>query len=137
MADEPPKFLRLHPNQVRYVKWSPEIEVEVLTQMDVGLMPLPSIEWSMGKCSFKMLQYMASGVPVVVSPIGMNADVLSMGQVGFPAESHADWYEALVSFYKDPSLGYKCGAIGRLTVEKYFSRTVISNTLIGIFEDFG
>ncbi len=136
MADEPPKFRRLHPNQVRYIKWSPEIEVEVLAQMDVGLMPLPSTEWSMGKCSFKMLQYMASGVPVVVSPIGMNADVLSMGQVGFPAESHADWYEALVSFFKDPFLSYKCGETGRLIVERYFSRTVVLNTLIGIFKEF-
>ncbi len=103
--------------------------------MDVGLMPLPSDSWSLGKCSFKMLQYMAAGLPVVVSPVGMNVEVLSMGDIGFPAVTQDDWFEALSSLYHDPSLAHRYGAMGRLIVEKHFSRSLVSTILAGIFQE--
>ncbi len=136
VCDQPPKFIRLPPEKLRYVKWSPEEEVKALHQMDIGLMPLLPDEWSLGKCSFKMLQYMAAGLPVVVSPVGMNVEVLSMGDIGFPAVTHDDWYEALSCLYNDSGLAYRYGANGRLIVEKHFSRSVISTILAGIFKEF-
>lgn len=137
VCDQPPKFVRLPPEKLRYVKWSPDEEVKALHQMDIGLMPLLPDEWSLGKCSFKMLQYMAAGLPVIVSPIGMNTEVLAMGRIGLPAVSDADWYEALAIFFSDPSLGYQCGRMGRSIVERNFSRSVISATLVGIFNEVG
>ena len=95
MADKAPEFSALRSEYVRYVKWDPFKEIDLLGRMDVGLMPLSMDEWSLGKCSFKMLQYMAAGLPVVVSPVGMNVDVLSLGEVGFSAVTPGDWYEAL------------------------------------------
>lgn len=135
VCDQPPKFIRLPPEKLRYVKWSPEEEVKALHQMDIGLMPLLPDEWSLGKCSFKMLQYMAAGLPVVVSPVGMNVEVLSMGDIGFPAVTQDDWYEALSSLYHDPSLAHRYGAMGRLIVEKHFSRSLVSTILAGIFQE--
>jgi len=46
--------------------------------------------WARGKCSFKMLQYMACGIPVVVSPVGMNENVLAMGEIGMGATTIDD-----------------------------------------------
>ena len=136
IADQPPRFSHLKPERVRYVKWSPDMEIRALEWMDVGLMPLPFNEWSMGKCSFKMLQYMAAGLPVVVSPVGMNAEVMSMGDIGLSAVTPADWYEALTTLYDDRAFGYRCGAEGRLIVEKRFSRSVVSMILADIFREF-
>lgn len=135
MADQPPRFPELKSNRVRYVKWNPNREIAILGRMDVGLMPLPPDRWSLGKCSFKMLQYMAAGLPVVVSPVGMNVEVLAMGDIGFSALTHDDWYEALSCLYYDSQLAYGYGVNGRLIVEKHFSRRVISKTLAGIFKE--
>lgn len=136
IADLPPRFSELKPERFRYVKWDPDTEIGVLGLMDVGLMPLPSDSWSLGKCSFKMLQYMAAGLPVIVSPVGMNVEVLAMGDIGFPAVTHEDWHEALTNLYHDSALAYRYGAKGRLIVEKHFSRSVVSTILAGIFKEF-
>lgn len=135
VADEAPRFSELGPDRVRYVKWKPDREIDILTQMDVGLMPLPFDEWSLGKCSFKMLQYMAAGLPVVVSPVGMNVEILAMGDIGFPAVTPGDWHDALTTLYHDRTLGRKCGAEGRRIVEKHFSRKVVSRVLAAIFKE--
>jgi glycosyltransferase involved in cell wall biosynthesis len=135
VADQPPSFHRIRPERVRYIKWFPGIEAEAVRQMDVGLMPLPNDEWTRGKCSFKMLQYMATSIPVVVSPVGMNTEILSMGTVGFAAVNEVDWYDALDYLYKDRVLANKCGATGRLIAEQHFSRTVVSSNIARIFKE--
>ena len=136
MADQPPRFSELRSDKVRYVKWDPNSEITILGQMDVGLMPLPSDRWSLGKCSFKMLQYMAAGLPVVVSPVGMNNEILAMGDIGFSAITYDDWYDALSCLYEDSKLAYGYGVNGRLIAEKNFSLGVISRILAGIFKEF-
>ena len=136
MADQPPGFSQLRSDRVRFVKWDPNGEITILGQMDVGLMPLPSDRWSLGKCSFKMLQYMAAGLPVVVSPVGMNNEVLAMGDIGFSAVTHDDWYDALSCLYDDAKCAYDYGVNGRMIVENHFSRRVISTILADIFKEF-
>jgi glycosyltransferase involved in cell wall biosynthesis len=103
--------------------------------MDIGLMPLPNNEWTKGKCSFKMLQYMACCIPVIVSPVGMNSEVLALGEVGLGANSPSDWYEALVFFYKNRSLGHNFGKNGRQVVEDNFNQKVICQKLAKVFQD--
>lgn len=82
-----------------------------------------------------MLQYMAAGLPVVVSPVGMNDEVLAMGDIGFSAVTHDDWYDALSGLYDDAKLAYGYGVNGRLIVENHFSRRVISTILADIFKE--
>ncbi|MFQ5780559.1 MAG: glycosyltransferase family 4 protein [Nitrospiria bacterium] len=135
MANQAPQFQKIPADRVRYFPWSPSSEAAFVRKMDVGIMPLFSNDWCRGKCSFKMLQYMATGLPVVVSPVGMNEEILGMGQIGFPAKNEGDWYTALDDLYKDRSLGHRLGVAGREIAVRYFSRDVVSSRLAEIFHE--
>ena len=132
MADRPPHFSGLPSNQMTFLPWSEEAEVSCLQQMDVGLMPLPDTEWNQGKCAFKMLQYMACGLPVIVSPVGMNQEVLRLGELGVAARNQADWMEALWLLYRERDRGYRMGRNGRNIVLKYYDRKIITRKIAEI-----
>jgi len=88
--------------------------------MTVGLMPLDDGPWEQGKCSYKMLQYMACGVPVVVSPVGMNGEVLSLGKCGFAASNRSEWFDYICAILDDPDMAFKMGKTGRDIVVKHY-----------------
>lgn len=134
IADRPWEHKLLPPEKVRFVRWSVEEEVRVLHSMSVGIMPLTDDKWSRGKCAFKMLQYMGVGLPVIVSPVGMNRDVLEKGDIGFAASSPEQWYEALVSLYNEKSLGVELGLAGRRVVERFYNADIIAGELADIFK---
>ena len=84
-------------------------------------MPLRHDEWSEGKCAYKLIQYMASGLPVVASPVGMNQVVVRDGVNGFLADTPEQWRAALLTLRADPALRRRMGAAGRALVEAEFS----------------
>lgn len=133
LAERPPSFTRIPQNKVRFVRWSPLIEGAVLREMSVGLMPLPDTDWARGKCGFKMLQYMASGLPVVVSPVGVNKEILDFDEVGYGATSDDEWMAALSLLYKQPDQAHKMGKNGRRQVEKKYSQDVVAKQISEIF----
>jgi glycosyltransferase involved in cell wall biosynthesis len=133
VANSPWEKHNLPPEKIKFVPWSMQNEATALHEMSVGLMPLTDDKWSRGKCSFKMLQYMAVGLPSIVSPVGMNRDVLEKAEVGFSAISHEQWYDALESLYNDWELQKRLGMSGRMAVEKYYNADLISKELAGIF----
>lgn len=121
MCDIRPNFSLISPERVTYLPWSEQTEVTGLQGMDIGIMPLDDTEWAKGKCSFKMLQYMACGLPVVVSPVGMNEEVLALGPVGLSARSNNDWVDALLALLDSPDLRKDMGGAARHTVVRHFS----------------
>lgn len=129
VADRPPRLASLPADRWRFIRWSPEVEVAEVAGLAIGLMPLKDGEIERGKCSFKMLQYMACGVPVVVSPVGMNAEVLERGECGYGAVGDDGWAAALVALARDESLRRRMGARGRAIVEREFSSDVIAPRL--------
>ena len=133
VCEEPPVFETLRPSQVQFIRWSPEIEASSIREMNVGLMPLPNDPWTRGKCSFKMLQYMSSGIPCIASSVGLNADILKMDQIGKAAQRPDEWLDALSTYYNDRHLVRVHGRKGRHIAEKYFSRQVIAKELASIF----
>src|SRR5713101_5721375 len=135
VCDRKPSFKRISPAQWNFVKWSRAREVQLVQRMDVGLMPLPDTEWSLGKCAFKMIIYMALGIPVVVSPIGANKDVLQKADVGLAATTANDWYEALRSLFQDRKRANELGSTGRKLVEDNYSVVKNARALAGIFEE--
>ena len=101
--------------------WRKETELEDLREMDIGIMPLPPTEWCEGKCALKGLQYMALGIPTVMSPVGVNTDVLEDGVDGYLAGSEEDWVQRLSELIDDAELRRRLGEAGRETVEKHYS----------------
>jgi glycosyltransferase involved in cell wall biosynthesis len=94
--------------------------------MDIGLMPLDDSLWSLGKCSYKMLLYMACGVPVVASDIGMNAELLRMDTIGLGARTPDDWHDALARLMGDAGRRHEAGMKGRALVEQHYSLDVVT-----------
>lgn len=116
-----------------FVKWYPGIEFDELPKWAAGLMPLADNEWVKGKCSFKMLQYMSAGVPVIVSPYGMNAEVLEKGAIGFGPRSGEEWYSALESLINNEALNKSLGQQARWVAEKDFSLESVVEKWLGAF----
>lgn len=129
VSDKAPRFQNLDPSRVKYVPWQESEEVASIQNMDIGIMPLDDTPWARGKCSFKMLQYMACGLPVVASPVGMNAEVLGMGNLGVGATTAGEWTEALIALLESKDMRAHLGRVGRNIVEEKFSIPVIAPQL--------
>jgi glycosyltransferase involved in cell wall biosynthesis len=136
ISDSFPEFSNIKPEKVRFIKWSPEAELRSLQESNVGIMPLFDTNWERGKCSFKMLQYMACGIPVLVSSVGMNNEVLSKGEVGISAINDEEWTSGLDFFYNNSGKGKQMGINGVKVVKQHYSLDVITGKLISIFQKY-
>lgn len=124
----------IFPQKTIFTEWSEETYIQEISRFDVGIMPMPDTEWVKGKCSFKMLQYMGACVPVVVSPYGMNADVLAEGNCGIGAKSIEEWQIALQNLYERREKALEMGRIGREIVEQKYATAQNFKLLSKIFE---
>jgi len=86
--------------QLELVDWSEDSEVAHLKSAHVGIMPLSENKWDLGKCGFKIIQYMASGVPVVASPIGVNTTIITDKKNGYLAHTIDEWFNHIYEIYK-------------------------------------
>jgi glycosyltransferase involved in cell wall biosynthesis len=118
--------------QSEAVPWSEENEVEELRACDIGIMPLDDTTWSKGKCGLKLLQYMATGLPVVTSPHGGAMDIVTHGVHGFVARTDDEWVEYLSKLLRDSTLRARLGRNGRKRVEEDFSLEKWAPRLAGI-----
>jgi glycosyltransferase involved in cell wall biosynthesis len=114
---------------VEAVPWSLEGEVEELRGFDIGLMPVPDDPWTRGKGGYKLLQYMAVGLPVVTSPVGINRRIVSDGETGFWAHTPEEWEERLARLIADPALRRQMGQRGRAAMEADYALEVSSRRL--------
>jgi glycosyltransferase involved in cell wall biosynthesis len=87
-----------------FLPWQKETEIADLMKMDIGIMPLTDDPWAKGKCGFKALQYMALGIPALVSPVGVNVEIVDDGINGFICKEEKDWEEKLTLFLDNPLL---------------------------------
>jgi glycosyltransferase involved in cell wall biosynthesis len=102
---------------VDHVPWSAHREASALVQGDIGIAPTPLDRWTLGKCGFKILQYMAAGLPVIASPVGANASLVRPDETGFAPE-HADaWCDAIAKLAADCELRQRMGHAGRRLVK--------------------
>jgi glycosyltransferase involved in cell wall biosynthesis len=118
---------------ISYKPWSPQTELQDLLTFDIGLMPLPDNEWSRGKCGFKALQYMALGIPAVVSPVGVNKDIIEDGRTGLFASTEAEWASSLERLISDEKFRHTVGEAGRRTVEERYSVRSNTPTFLALF----
>jgi glycosyltransferase involved in cell wall biosynthesis len=111
-------------------KWSEAEELDELLAFDAGLMPLSDDPWARGKCGFKLIQYMACGIPVIASPVGVNAEIVSHGVDGFLATTQTEWSNALRRLARDPALRERMGKAGREKVRAKYSLQVTRDVFV-------
>lgn len=115
-------------------EWEKEKEVLYLSELDISIAPLPENNWTLGKCGFKILQYMAMGIPVVASPVGVQKEMVEDGKTGFLAREE-EWVTKIEKLIKDESLRVKMGRYAREKVEKEYSLHMWGPKLVGIVQN--
>ena len=120
---------------IHFLPWSEEGEIEQINAMDIGVMPLPDTPWMRGKCGYKLIQYMACGLPVIASPVGVNAEIVEHGVHGFLAETPGDWSRALETLISNPELRLQMGKAGRKRVEERYSLQVYGQRVAALLSE--
>jgi len=115
--------------------WSIENEVENLRSIDIGLMPLIDDEWSRGKCSFKALQFMSLGIPVVISPVGTNKEIVTHGLNGYIANTNEEWVKYLLNLIDDEKKRKILGLAGREFVIAKYTYEVTTPMLVKVLRN--
>jgi glycosyltransferase involved in cell wall biosynthesis len=115
---------------VENVRWTLDSEVSLFNTCDIGIYPLPDDEWARGKCGFKAIQFMACGVPVLASPVGVNRDIIQDGVNGFLGPNESEWKAKLARLIDDAQLRRQLGDEGRRTVEARYSLNATAPKLV-------
>ncbi|MCX6173169.1 MAG: glycosyltransferase family 4 protein [Ignavibacteriales bacterium] len=105
----------------KIISWNESTELIEIRKFDVGIMPLMDNPWERGKCGFKLIQYMACGIPVIASPVGINQELVTDGVNGFLAKTEDDWLKYLKILKNNPDLRKQMGLNGRKLVEDKFT----------------
>ena len=119
----------------RFLAWKKETEIEDLSLMDIGVMPLEDTEWSKGKCGFKLIQYLSLGVPAVASPVGVNNEIIQEDFNGYFARTTDDWVSRLSALLEDYQKRRTLGNNGRLLIEQKYSVNSQKQTFFNLFND--
>ncbi|UYZ57437.1 glycosyltransferase family 4 protein [Hymenobacter latericus] len=131
ISNQAPEYAGLR--ALSYIPWRKETEIEDLLQFHLGLMPLVDDPWARGKCAFKALQYMSLGMPALVSPVGMNTEVVQQGYNGFVCDTPDEWYSSLRSLLSDQDLRAQLGTGARRTIVERYSVLSNQNNFLALF----
>ncbi|MFP4381157.1 MAG: glycosyltransferase family 4 protein [Candidatus Sumerlaeia bacterium] len=124
-----------NPPRAEYVEWSIETEPVQLQRMAIGINPLPDNTWTRGKGAYKVLQYMASGIPSVASPVGVNRDLMEDAQSGMLAPDAVAWHDALAALMTQPDRREKLGREARRRAEEKHAIPVCAKSLVQAIEE--
>lgn len=117
----------------RYIQWSAKNELHDLLQINIGIMPLTDDELAKGKCGFKAIQYMALGIPAVVSPVGVNSHIVDQGVNGFCCVTTGEWVTALSALITDAQLRQNMGSNARQKIETHYSVHATEQNFLNLF----
>jgi glycosyltransferase involved in cell wall biosynthesis len=113
--------------------WRLESEAEDFRSFDIGVYPIADDAWSAGKSGLKAVQYMASGVPFVMSPVGVCATMGIPGETHFNATTDEEWLAALRRLLVDAELRATMGRAGRKFAEEHYSLDASADVLAELF----
>ncbi len=116
------EFFDLPNMPVEKRRWSLETQGADLVTSDIGLAPLPDNRYTRGKCGFKILQYQAASLPVVTSPVGVNAEYVQHETSGYIAADKSDWIRNISRLICDGELRKRMGRQGRRHVCDFDTR---------------
>ncbi|WP_448518084.1 glycosyltransferase family 4 protein [Rhodoflexus sp.] len=119
---------------IQGIAWHPDTELEELGELDIGIMPLPDTEWTRGKCGFKGLTYMSLAIPAVLSPVGINKDIVQDGKNGYLAATTEEWIEKLSLLIENEELRKQIGEAGKQTVWECYSQASQKERYVNLFK---
>ena len=119
------------------VEWSEATEITDVQAMDIGVMPLVDQAFQRGKSGYKLIQYMACGLPVVASPVGVNSEIVEAGVNGFLATTIDEWQSALEQLIADAGLRQRMGNAGRHRAVERYSLQSQAPVLVDLFRSIG
>lgn len=119
---------------VECVQWTEATEVASIAGATVGIMPLLDSPWERGKCGYKLIQYMACGLPAVASPVGVNSEIVQDGISGFLAVKTDEWVMSLERLLTNPDLCYRMGKEGRRRVESTYCLQVTGPRMVELLK---
>jgi len=117
---------------VEFVQWTEATEVASIQACDIGVMPLLDSPWERGKGGYKLIQYMACGLPVVASPVGVNGEIVRAGENGVLADSASEWVDTLSRLLSDAALRQQMGKVGRKLVEAEYCIQQVAPRLVSL-----
>jgi len=120
--------------RIERIDWSSRTEAAALAAGHIGVMPLTDDEWARGKCAFKLLQYMAAGLPCVASPVGANTEAVIDGLTGYHARDDGEWEKALERLIGSADLRARMGAAGLAHVEERYSLRTYRNNYLALLQ---
>ncbi len=104
-----------------HIDWNENTEVSEISKCHLGIMPLLNTNWELGKCAYKILQYMSLKIPVIASPVGVNSQIITDTQNGMLAKDEEEWYSKILEIINDRDLSNKISNNGYETVKKQFN----------------
>lgn len=116
-------------------EWSEASEIADIQDMSIGIMPLPDAPWARGKCGYKLIQYMACGLPTVASPVGVNAEIVTDGVTGLLPRTEDEWLASLRHLLGDPDSRALMGAAGRKRAVAHYSLASQAPRLLACLRD--
>lgn len=126
--------IKLEDVPLQIIHWSEATEVEEMQKFDVGIMPLTDTPFERGKCGFKLIQYMASTLPVIGSPVGVNDEIIEHGVNGFKANNTEEWIEGLQRLKSNRDLRKSMALVGRKIVEEKYSLQITAPKLCQLLQ---
>ena len=131
ISDKDPKFPL---KSFEYVHWKKETEIDDLLRFNIGLMPLTMDKWANGKCGFKALQYMSLGVPAIVSPVGVNTEIVDHNVNGYICDSIEEWETTLRMILSDKQKIKEVAKNSRQKIIDNYSVLSNKNNFIQLFQ---
>lgn len=127
-------FMPVGVNHINY-KWELGIELKILKQIDIGIMPLTDDEYATAKGGYKLCLYMAAGIPCVASSVGINKEIIHDGVNGFLVASEQDWLKSLKTLLSNSNLRHNLGKNGREKAVELYDRKICYSQLLQIIKD--
>ena len=132
IADRDPQ---LDLKKYKFIKWNAESEIQDLLNLQIGLMPLYDGNLEKGKCGFKAIQYMALGIPAVVSPVGVNKVIVEDAINGFVCATESEWEAKIKRLLIDSRLREIMGEAAKQKVKKFYSVKATSGLFLALFKN--
>ncbi len=115
-------------------EWQQHTEIALLKTCNVGVMPLSGEPFSQGKCGFKLIQYMACGLPTISTPVDANVKI-NHGNDNLFANTKYEWYSCFTVMIQNKEWYKEVGKKNQEIAEKYYAVENNRSLYLSLFQN--